>query len=136
MRGGCGLSKVLNPNSWNKGRKYRCNLEIARDMLLIASVKVRKTRLMYQANLSYQVMEKYLKTLLDNDLVECHDDSCYLITQKGKEFIQMYSDYLERHRRIREEIDDFDKDRLTLENMCFNIDSNSKRMANRKEVLV
>jgi len=105
-------------------------------MLLIASVKVRKTRMMYQANLSYRQSEKYLKHLLDSGLMECHDDSCYLITKRGKDFLQMYADYLERNRRIDEEIRGAHKDRLLLENMCFNNERNSKLMASRKEVLV
>jgi len=105
-------------------------------MLSAASVKTKKTRIMYQANLSYRQMEKYLNSLLESGLVECEDDSFYLITGKGKEFLQMYEDYLERCRRIGEEIKGARKDGLLLENMCFNNESNSKRMAGRKEVFV
>src|SRR3989304_728369 len=105
-------------------------------MLLIASVKVRKTRMMYQANLSYRQSEKYLNSLLENGLMECNDDSCYLITKRGKDFLQMYDDYLERNRRIGEDINGVHKDRLLLENMCFNNECNSKRIASKKEVLV
>jgi len=119
-----------------KKSKNRRRLEIVRDMLSAASVKTKKTRIMYQANLSYRQMEKYLNSLLESGLVECEDDSFYLITGKGKEFLQMYEDYLERCRRIGEEIKVARKDSLLLENMCFNNESNSKRMAGRKEVLV
>jgi predicted transcriptional regulator len=108
-------------------KKNRHRLEIVRDMLSIVTVKARKTRIMYQANLSYPLVEKYLKSLLDGGLVECEDGSCYLITKRGKEFLQMYTDFLERHRRIREEIEGADKDRLLLENMAFNNNSNCKR---------
>ena len=130
------LSRVLNLDLGKKGKKYRQSLEIVRDMLSVASVKVRKTRIMYQANLSYRQLEKYLKGLLESGLVECGDDSFYLITWRGKEFLQMYEDYLERSRRIGEEIKGARKDRLLLENMCFNNESDSKRMASKKEVLV
>jgi len=119
-----------------KKSKNRRRLEIVRDMLSAASVKTKKTRIMYQANLSYRQMEKYLNSLLESGLVECDDDSFYLITWKGKEFLEMYEDYLERCRRIGEEIKGARKDGLLLENMCFNNESNSKRMAGRKEVLV
>ncbi len=104
-------------------------------MLSVASVKARKTRIMYQANLSYRLMEKYLKALLESDLIE-YDDSFYLITRKGKEFLQMYEDYLNRRRRIREEIERVRKERLLLENMCFNDKCNSKRISSNKEVVV
>lgn len=131
-----GLVRVLDFRLEKKGRRYRGSLEIAKDMLSVAFVKVRKTRIMYQANLSYRLMEKYLSNLLENDLLECDNDCFYLITRKGKEFLQMYDDYLERHVRIREEIKGADEDRLLLENMCFNSNCNSKRIASKKEVLV
>jgi predicted transcriptional regulator len=107
-------------------------LEIVRDMLFIASVRVRKTRIMYQANLSYRHMEKYLKSLLDSGLIECDDFSCYLVTSKGKEFLQMYDEYLERTRRIGEEVSGARKDALLLENMCFSNGCAPKQILNRK----
>ncbi len=113
------MSLVLNSGSSNKSRKYRPSLEIVKDVLTIVSVKSRKTRVMYQANLSYQLMERYLGNLLENGLIECDVDSCYLITKKGREFLRMYTNYLERHKRIREEIDGADKKKLLLESMCF-----------------
>jgi predicted transcriptional regulator len=116
--------------------KNRRRLDIVRDMLSIASVKVRKTRIMYQANLNYAQVEKYLGGLLEGGLVECDGDSHYLITPKGKEFLQMYADYLERCGRIREEVKGTTKDKLLLESICFNYEYNSKRTAIRKEILV
>jgi len=127
------LSRILNFDLGNKGKRYRYNLEIVRDMLLIASVKVKKTRIMYQANLSYRHMEKYLKNLLEGGLLECDIDSCYLITRKGKEFLQLYAEYLERRRRIGEEIKGVDEHRLLLENMCFNNEIHLKRIGTKKE---
>jgi len=104
-------------------------------MLAIASVKVKKTRIMYQANLSYRLLERYLTSLLESGMVECDGDSFYSITSKGKEFVQMYEDYVERRRRIGEAIQGVRKDRLLLENVCFNNDCSSKRMMSSKEVL-
>ena len=119
-----------------KKNKNRGRLEIVRDMLCAASEKTKKTRIMYQASLSYRLLEKYLKSLLESGLVECVDDSFYLITWKGKEFLQSYDVYLERCRRLGEEISGVRKDRLLLENMCFNNEADSKQMAKEKEVLV
>lgn len=45
----------------NKEKKYRHKLEIIRDMLSVALRKTRKTKIMYQTNLSYSLMEKYLR---------------------------------------------------------------------------
>ena len=130
------LSTVSDLGLRKKKNKNRGRLEIIRDMLSAASEKTRKTRIMYQANLSYRLLEKYLKSLLESGLVKCVDDSFYLITWKGKEFLQSYDDYLERCRRLGEEIRGVRKDILLLENMCFNDESNSKQMAKEKEVLV
>jgi hypothetical protein len=85
-------------------------------------------------------MEKYLNSLLENGLVECIDDSFYIVTWRGKEFLQMYTDYLERCRKIGEEIGGASKDKLLLENMCFNnnniVRSKSKETENRKKAFV
>ena len=130
-----GLSRVLGFGEGRR-RRYRRSLEIVRDMLSIASVRVRKTRIMYQANLSYRLMEKYLSSLLVGGLVVCGDDSCYLITRRGKEFLQLYEDYLERRRRIGEEVESARKDKLLLEDMCFNNEGNVRRLGGKKGVIV
>jgi predicted transcriptional regulator len=130
------LLRVSDLGLGKKKNKNRGRLEIVRDMLSAASEKTRKTRIMYQASLSYRLLEKYLKSLLESGLVECVDDSFYLITWKGKEFLQSYDDYLERCRRLGEEIRGVRKDTLLLENMCFNDEANSKQMAKEKDVLV
>jgi predicted transcriptional regulator len=117
-------------------RKNRKRLEIVKDMLYAVLEETKKTRIMYQANLSYRVFEKYLSNLLESGLVECNDDSSYLITRRGKRFLQMYEDYLEECRRIGKKIRGARKDRLLLENMCFNNEANSKQRDKEKEVLV
>ena len=117
-----------------KKYKNRKRLEIVRDLLSAASEKSRKTRIMYRANLSYQLLEKYLESLLESSLIECVDDSFYVITWRGKEFLQLYDDYLKQCRRIGDQIKGTHKDRLLLEDMCFNNESNSKRMENEKEI--
>jgi predicted transcriptional regulator len=111
-----------------KRKKNRSGLEIARDLLSAATEKTKKTRMMYSARLSYRLMEKYLKFLLGNGLLEPVDGSSYLITRKGKIFLQMYEDFFERCRRIGKEIRGVRNDRVLLENMCFSNEFNSKRI--------
>ena len=117
-------------------KKNRSSLEIVRDMLSVATEKSRKTRILYDAHLNFRLLEKYLKILLENDLLETVDDSFYLVTCKGKNFLQNYEDYLERCSRIGEEIKDARKEKLALKNMCFNNESNLKQNAREKEALV
>jgi predicted transcriptional regulator len=122
-------------NGWKSVNKNRDRLDIVRDMLSIASTKVRKTRIMYQANMNYAQVEKYLKTLLEEGLLERDGGSCYLTTGKGKEFLRVYADYLERCRRLNEEVNGTVKHRLLLENMCFNSKGETNRTEIGKEVL-
>jgi len=89
-------------------------------MLSIASVRSRKTKIMYGANLSFHQVEKYLSFLLRSGLLEQNVDSGYLITRVGREFLSLYEKYLKRSDVLRQEVERNTKDRLQLENMCFN----------------
>jgi predicted transcriptional regulator len=124
------LMNTAAPQNKNRG-----SLDIVRDILSIASVKVRKTRILYQANMNYVQLEKYLKVLLDGGLVECDGDSCYLITRKGRKFLQTYANYVERCRRIRKEVDGTVRDRQLLASMCTNNKNSDVRKAVGKNVL-
>jgi predicted transcriptional regulator len=113
-------------NSVRSINKNRCSLDIAREVLSIASVRARKTRIMYGANLSFRQVQKYLSTLLRSGLLEHNDDSGYLITKAGKEFLSLYEDYLTRSKGLSKEVERNTKDRLQLESMCFNSKGEAK----------
>jgi predicted transcriptional regulator len=113
-------------NSVRSMNKNRCSLDIAREVLSIASVRARKTRIMYGANLSFRQVQKYLSTLLRNGLLEHDDDSGYLITKAGREFLSLYEDYLTRSKGLSKEVERNTKDRLQLECMCFNSKGEAK----------
>ena len=103
--------------SMKKGSN-RHSLDIVSDMLSAASVKARKTRIMYQANLSFTQVEKYLHSLLKNGLL-CHDgNSCYEITQRGQEFLKLYGEYVEHCEQIKNSVDQSVREKLLLEGMC------------------
>ena len=124
------MSMVLN--GFKSINRNRNKLDIVRDMLASAVTKVRKTRIMYQANLNYAQMEKYLKVLLEEQLLarDGDDGFHYLITDKGKEFLRAYADYLKQCSRLVEEVDGTVKHRLLLESMCFN----GKRESNQAKI--
>jgi predicted transcriptional regulator len=98
--------------------KNRCSLDIVREVLSIALVRVCKTRIMYGANLSFVQLEKYLRALLGNALLSFDGESGYLTTASGKEFLVLYQDYLKRSKRLMGEVERNAKDRLHLESMC------------------
>lgn len=112
--------------------RNRGKLDIVRDMLAVAVVKSRKTRIMYQTNLNYVQVNSYLKGLLDSGLLQLNGDSSYLITPKGHQFLKLYDDYLGRINRIREEARETAKGRQMLEHMCFNGDCGIKQTTNRR----
>jgi predicted transcriptional regulator len=101
----------------NKGVN-RQSLDIVRDVLSVASAKARKTRIMYQANLSYLQVQKYLQYLLKNGLLDRDGDSFYVITSKGLDFLKLYQEYVRRCRLIKEQLDSSARERMLLESMC------------------
>ncbi len=121
----------------NKGtvNKNRGRLDIVRDVLSIASVKVRKTRIMYGANLSFVQLEKYLMLLQGSGLLEYDGDSGYLVTERGIKFLQLYDGCLEQSVRLKGEVEKNSEDMLRLENMCFGHKSGTDQMGNEKEDL-
>ena len=71
---------------------------------------------MYGANLSYKLLTRYLGEVLDAGLV-CVKGACYLHTEKGKEFLQVYQDYEKRRREIDAHINSLNCGRQTLEKL-------------------
>jgi len=68
--------------------KYRSKLQIIVDILLVASKGAKKTWIMCRANLSYELLNRYLAEVMDAGLVSFVDGSdCYKITRKGQEFL-------------------------------------------------
>ena len=98
--------------------KNRNSLEIVRDMLSVATEKSRKTQILYDAHLNFLLLEKYLNILLKNNLLDIVDGSFYLITWKGKDFLQKYEDHLEQCNRIDKQIMDVREEKAALKNMC------------------
>ena len=113
--------------------KNRGRLDIVRDVLSIASVKVRKTRIMYGANLSFVQLEKYLMLLQGSGLLEHDGDSGYLVTERGIKFLQLYDGCLEESTRLKGEVEKNIEDMLRLENMCFSNKFGAKQARNGKK---
>ena len=77
--------------------RKRNRVEIIHDMLRIIQERggrIRKTHLMYKANLSHKQMTSYLEELGKNGLVENFQEKDKIllrITNKGREFFVQYS---------------------------------------------
>lgn len=98
---------------------YRDRLEIIADILNVASKEAKKTQIMYQANLSYKVLQRYLNEVITASLVRFEDSTqCYLLTDKGHEYLDAYKEYSRYSKIMEKRLNDFSTKRKILENLC------------------
>ncbi len=69
----------------------RGRIDIIIDILETAKEGVNKTRIVYKANLNFKLADKYLALLQKHGLMENKIDK-YIITEKGKEFLERAQD--------------------------------------------
>jgi len=98
---------------------YRDRLDIIADILNVASQDAKKTQIMYQANLSYKVLQRYLNEVTDALLItfENHDQR-YKLTVKGHEYLDAYKEYARCSKTMEKHLNDFSVKRKALENLC------------------
>lgn len=101
---------------------YRNRLNIIADMLHVVSQGgAKKTQIMYQANLSYRVLTKYLTEVIEAGLVRLQrKERVYVITSKGMEFLEKYKKYSRRNKHIEDSLDDLHSKRKVLEELSSN----------------
>ena len=86
--------------------KKRNRLQIIHDILKAIQDKnnrIRPTHILYKSNLSHQMMEEYLRELMEKDFIKMNNESSgktYSLTQKG-------FDYLNRYKLIADFTDSF-----------------------------
>jgi predicted transcriptional regulator len=98
--------------------KYRRRLEIIVDILNAAGKNnVKKTRIMYIANLSYRLLEKYLKETINIGFMRSNNNG-YELTEKGHAFLEKYEQFSSRFSKIERELEDLKFEREVLERMC------------------
>ena len=98
---------------------YRGRLEIIADILRVVSGNAKKTQIMYQANLSYKVLQKYLAEITGASLI-CFEDGerCYVLTDKGREFLDAYEEYSKTNRHVEKRLNDVRTKKNVLEKLC------------------
>ncbi len=95
--------------------KNRDSLRIIADILSSINSGANKTKIMFSANLSFRLLEKYLGIVISSGLVHVNG-SRYELTQQGVEFVKRYSDFQEHYvsaRRLLESLD-FERKNLSL----------------------
>jgi predicted transcriptional regulator len=63
----------------------RSRTDIAIDILRVAMNGAKKTQIVYEANLNFNIAHKYLEILNEKELVR-HEDGLFITTSKGKIF--------------------------------------------------
>ena len=72
--------------------KYRSRTEIVSMMLDAANGGATKTKIMYSSFLSYGQLKEYLSVLIENNLIEYHDETHeFKTTEKGLKFLKMHN---------------------------------------------
>ncbi len=98
---------------------YRSRLDIIADILNVASRDAKKTQIMYQANLSYNVLQKYMRELVGASLVSFLEERrCYQVTEKGKRFLEAYDEYTRMQKVVDQHMNDMSSRRKGLLNLC------------------
>ena len=68
-------------------------MDICHDILKVAQGGAKKTKIVYQANLNFKIVRKYLGRLLEKGLIEYKEDvRLYFTTDQGAWFVDQYSD--------------------------------------------
>jgi len=82
--------------------KYRSRIEIIADLLSAVQSKSKKTHIMYESNLSYNLLMQYLNLLLKIGLIRKNNDGNYEISGRGRRFLEECRVFLEKKRLIKE----------------------------------
>lgn len=74
--------------------KKRSSIDIVAKILSLAENDIRKTQLLYQANMNYFNLNKYLRILIETELIICQNKH-YKTTEKGKQVLSHCREFRE-----------------------------------------
>ena len=98
---------------------YRDHLNIIADILNVASRNAKKTKIMYQANLNYSVLQRYLSEASAASLINFDIQSrSFVLTQKGQEFLDAYKEYARNNHYVEKRLIEVSAKRKALEQLC------------------
>lgn len=98
--------------------KYRRSFDIIAGIVrAVAKGATRKTRIMYDANLSYRLLDKYLKKTVELGFIRLNNNH-YEVTDKGRTFLDMYTKFSNRYSNLQKEVKSMMLEMETLKKMC------------------
>lgn len=113
--------------------KYRRRIDIIADILSSATNgATKKTWIMYAANLSHSLLEKYLAEMVNLELLRLNNNNRYEITEKGLIFLKKYRCFINKYAEIQRELQASLSEMRDLEKMC-NLLNNTKQSLKRNK---
>jgi predicted transcriptional regulator len=97
--------------------KNRDSLGIVAAILESANSGASKTHIMFQANLSFSLLEKYLDVACTAGFVQ-PGSGRYQLTELGREFLKEYKRFHERYDRAWRTLESLSSERERLEHLC------------------
>lgn len=97
--------------------KNRDRISIFAAILEATNSGATKTRIMFRANLSFKLLEKYLDAVTSAGFVHL-EASTYALTEDGKTFLKQYKDYYKRYLEIQKLLETLGSEREKLAMMC------------------
>ena len=97
--------------------KYRHRFDILADIVRVAGTGSRKTKIMYIANLSFALLNKYLKEALHVGLLQSNGEQ-YLMTKKGEAFLERYKQFSSRYSAVIADVEKLKCEAEALAKMC------------------
>jgi predicted transcriptional regulator len=98
---------------------YRGRLEIIADILKVVSRNAKKTQIMYKANLSYRVLQRYLAEVIGASLINFEEkEQYYFLTAKGRKYLANYNDYSKTNKCIEKKLNDARAKEKALCDLC------------------
>ncbi len=69
----------------------RNDLDICADILQVAKTGAKKTQIVYQANLNFKIVKRYLNRLISTGMLSTVEERrLYTTTNRGIEFLEQY----------------------------------------------
>lgn len=97
--------------------RYRGKADIIADVLSATGSGAKKTKIMYGANLSYRLMQKYLAEVVGLGFIFFNDKG-YEVTEKGRAFLGRHKVFSDKYSKIEVELSRLLREKQDLERLC------------------